>query len=167
MNEWLASGVNRMQQLYCWRCGQVIPMLDEAEFAVIWSLYLESLKLHKQVVGNSDHPRRGSTIEELYRPFLHAYEQQTGFHETNPKAILHHRLSLYGPQCRSCGKPLRTPKASKCMACGEQRGNDQGSSPDGDPNSLELPNGLVTTGGLGSLSRRPRRPRPPLNLVSV
>lgn len=95
-----------------------MPMLDEAEFAVVFGLYRDALRLHKQVVGQVEQPRRGSTLQEIYKPCLDEYERLTGFFESNPNAVLHHRLSLYGPPCRACGKPLRTPQASKCMACG-------------------------------------------------
>jgi len=95
-----------------------MPMLDEAEFAVVFGLYRDALRLHKQVEGQEEHPRRGSTLQELYKPCLDEYERLTGFHESNPNAVIHHRLSLYGPPCRACGKPLRTPQAAKCMACG-------------------------------------------------
>jgi hypothetical protein len=57
-------------------------------------------------------------LEDVYGPCLDAYERLTGFRETNPNAVMHHRLTTYGPPCRTCGKPLRTPRASKCMACG-------------------------------------------------
>ncbi len=32
--------------------------------------------------------------------------------ETNPNAIWHHRLSLYGPPCHRCGKPLQQHEAA-------------------------------------------------------
>jgi len=53
----------------------------------------------------------GHTALELYRAI-------TGFAETNINAIRHHRISLYGLPCQACGKPLRTPRASFCAACG-------------------------------------------------
>ncbi len=52
---------------------------------------------------------------------LRLYQDMTGFRETNPDALWHHRLSLYGPPCKACGKPLRTPQAKLCAACGSER----------------------------------------------
>jgi hypothetical protein len=49
------------------------------------------------------------------------YFEMTGHRETNVNAIWHHRISQYGPPCHSCGKPLRTPQARLCAACGEPR----------------------------------------------
>ncbi len=48
---------------------------------------------------------------------LAVYEDLTGFRETNVNALFHHRLSLYGPPCGKCGKPLRTPQARYCAMC--------------------------------------------------
>jgi hypothetical protein len=107
-----------MRWLYCWRCRREMPMLNEEEFAVVLAMYRDALRLHKQVEEQHDHPRRGGTLEEIYEPCLDAYERLTGFRESNPNAVMHHRLAIYGHPCRVCGKPLRTPQASKCMACG-------------------------------------------------
>ncbi len=60
----------------------------------------------------------GETMEQRFAPFLREYERITGLHETNQNAVYHHRLSLYGPPCSSCGKPLRSPRARFCAACG-------------------------------------------------
>lgn len=49
---------------------------------------------------------------------LKVYYQITGFQETNPDALWHHRLSLFGAPCSFCGKPLRTPNAKLCAECG-------------------------------------------------
>lgn len=52
---------------------------------------------------------------------LVAYERITGFRETNPDVLFHHRLSMYGPPCLACGKPLRTPQARFCAVCSTER----------------------------------------------
>jgi hypothetical protein len=106
--------------LFCWRCGCDMPMLDESEFAEVDRLYRSGVRLVKQVEEQADHPMRGSTLEERFRPVLDAYERLTGYRESNANAIMHHRLALYGPPCEACGKPLRTPRASRCMACGSK-----------------------------------------------
>lgn len=46
------------------------------------------------------------------------YELFTGEPESNPNAVWHHVVSQYGPPCAQCGKPLRTPQAQLCAACG-------------------------------------------------
>lgn len=50
-------------------------------------------------------------------PMLWEYRRITGFRETNPNAVAHHVVSMYGPPCKACGKPLRTPRAKFCAAC--------------------------------------------------
>lgn len=75
-------------------------MLDESEWAEIRPYLLRSLEPNK------------------LQPALDIYERQTGYCETNINAIWHHRIALYGPPCKKCGKPLRTPKAKLCAACG-------------------------------------------------
>ncbi len=86
-----------MKLLWCWRCKAQMAMLDEAEFSIVAS-------------------KRG-TGGEGYGSVLAEYERITGYKETNAAAIWHHRLALYGPPCKSCGKPLRTPRAKLCGGC--------------------------------------------------
>lgn len=79
-----------------------MPMLDEEEFAQLdWTKIFE----------------REPALRKRLDFALNEYNRITGYHETNPNAIYHHRLSLYGPPCRVCGKPLRTPEAKLCGAC--------------------------------------------------
>jgi len=59
-----------------------------------------------------------SPVARRLRPLLEMYRLLTGFEETNPNAVLHHIAELYGPPCPQCRKPLRTPKARFCAACG-------------------------------------------------
>jgi hypothetical protein len=103
--------------LWCWRCKAEMPMLDEQEFA-------EALRLHSDVTQAIKRYRERHGVElkavpagEYYQPILNYYERVTGVKERNPNAVMHHRLSLYGPACRHCGKPLRTPKAKLCGGC--------------------------------------------------
>jgi hypothetical protein len=98
----LRYDLGAMLWLWCWRCKAEMPMLDEAEFkAVIQGFYPHDLERHK-----------------LRWPEVRAeFTRITGYVETNPSAIWHHRISLYGPPCHRCGKPLRSPKAKLCGSC--------------------------------------------------
>jgi len=89
--------------LYCWRCQMDVPMLDEAEWAPVEAF------LMCEVTRN------------MNRQALDEYERVTGYRETNPAALWHHRILVYGPPCTHCGKPLRTRQAKLCAACGEPR----------------------------------------------
>jgi hypothetical protein len=64
----------------------------------------------------------GDLWEREFGPVLEEYRRITGFHETNINAFYHHVASLYGPACDACGKPLRTPKAGRCVECGHPAG---------------------------------------------
>ena len=90
-----------MKILWCWRCKMEIPMLEDDEFGRVIGL---------RNVGHGD-------LREQHVPVLEEYNRITGFHETNANAVYHHKLSLYGPPCRNCGKPLRSPVAKLCGAC--------------------------------------------------
>lgn len=89
------------KELYCWRCKIEMPMLDEDE----WARIVPHLNA---AVGD----------QAAWDKSFELYEEITGRRETNINAIFHHRIANYGPPCTSCGKPLRTPKASLCAACG-------------------------------------------------
>jgi hypothetical protein len=108
-----------MKVLWCWRCRMELPMLDEEEFAIIAKLYSESMRGVKTFRMKNDSPLSETPISALFRPVREAYFQMTGMDESNENAIMHHRISLYGPACDYCGKPLRTPRASFCAACGK------------------------------------------------
>jgi len=85
-----------------------VPMLDDAEFSIAQNLYSQGFK------------RKGS-IDDRFKPLLEYYNQLTSFEETNPYAIMHHQISLYGTICDNCGKPYRTPQATYCAACGHKK----------------------------------------------
>jgi len=96
-------------------------MLDEEEYHRIWHLYGECMHRLKDGVSADG---RAPTIDELFEPLRAEYERITGMANCHHNAIMHHRISSYGPPCSACGKPLRTPRASFCAACGQpvQRG---------------------------------------------
>jgi hypothetical protein len=107
-----------MKWLYCWRCDCDVPMLEDVEYDEIHPLLVTGLQMIKEERITNDQPLNVIKLHDVYRPFLDAFEKLTGYIETNPNAITHHRISMYGEACANCGKPLRTPKASRCMACG-------------------------------------------------
>ncbi len=102
-----------------------VPMLDEEEFAVVSNLYSQGISSTKEFREKHSIPLSGAPMEELFRPVRDAYLKMTGMNESNHNAIMHHRISIYGPPCERCGKPLRTPAASFCAACGQVRGSSE------------------------------------------
>jgi len=106
-----------MQVMWCWRCKQEMPMLDEAEYAEIARLHSESTLAAKEYRRQSDTTLADTPLRDFFAPVYAHYEQLTGVREQDHDEILHHRISLYGPPCNQCRKPLRTPKAKLCGAC--------------------------------------------------
>ena len=88
--------------IWCWRCKADVPMLSDEEFRSALALK-----------GTG----QGDLMERQFGPVLREYERITGKRETNVNAFYHHQLSLYGPPCANCGKPLRTPRARFCGYC--------------------------------------------------
>lgn len=88
-------------------------MLDEEEFEPIGKLLVLGMQNHRD-------RRRAEGVSWLQascQEALDAYALFTGFVETNPNALWHHRLSLYGPPCPECGRPKRTRRASRFVDC--------------------------------------------------
>jgi hypothetical protein len=110
-----------MKIMYCWRCDMDVPMLDEGEFAAMSELYSECMRAAKEFRQEHGLPLQGLGVDERFQPMRAAHERLTGYKGFRETAIMHHRISLYGPPCARCGRPLRTPDASKCMACGADR----------------------------------------------
>lgn len=107
-------------ELYCWRCRTVVPMLDESEFARLEPLLSTSVRNVKRY-----REKHAATIEmallEAEQPALEEYFRVTGYRETNVNRLYHHRMALFGPPCGVCARPLRTPRANYCAACGAPR----------------------------------------------
>jgi hypothetical protein len=94
-----------------------MAMLDEEEFAAVSRLHRDAIIETKTYRERHGVALRDVPTGEYFRPMLDCYERLTGMKETNPNAVWHHRLSLYGPPCKRCGKPLRTPSAKLCGSC--------------------------------------------------
>ena len=108
-----------MKTMFCWRCEMDMPMLDEDEYKVVAELYSEGIRATKEFRQKHNLPLEKCSLEESFLPVLRKYQEITGFEETVANAVMHHRISLYGSPCKRCGKPLRSPKAALCGACGE------------------------------------------------
>ena len=94
-------------------------MFDDDEFRILSSLYGECISATKEFRQETGLPLEGLSLEDRFLPMLEMHLEMTGFRETNPAAIMHHKRSQYGPDCRHCGRPLRTATAKKCYECGE------------------------------------------------
>jgi hypothetical protein len=92
-------------------------MLNEEEYAEVSRLYSGGIRATKEFRERWGVPLKDALTEERFRPVRDAYERLTGMKESNQNAIMHHRLSLYGPPCKNCHKPLRTPRAKLCASC--------------------------------------------------
>jgi hypothetical protein len=90
-------------------------MLDEAEFKIVDSLYSAAMKATEEFRQQHHLPSDRLSIDDRFRPCRDAYERLTGYHDMHENAIMHHRLSLYGPPCPNCGKPFRTPRSTRCV----------------------------------------------------
>ena len=100
--------------VYSWRCQMDVPMLDEDEWRDVLPRF-DTMRARVQGEGLTV----GEAKDALYgQGALDRYFELTGFRETNPNALWHHRLSQLGPSCRACGKPLRTARAKFCAECG-------------------------------------------------
>ena len=111
-----------MKMLWCWRCQQEMPMLATAETELVRLAHSRGMQ-----VVEEEYRRRGrvfkpmqleSIVAQRLQPMLEMYRLLTGFVETNPSAVWHHKVDEYGPPCPKCRKPLRTTEARFCAACG-------------------------------------------------
>ncbi len=92
-------------------------MLDENEFSSISHLYSECMHATKEFREATEAALEDAALDERFRPMRLRYEELTGMKDCHHNAIMHHRLSLYGPPCSKCRKPLRTTKARLCGSC--------------------------------------------------
>lgn len=106
---------------YCWRCRIDLPMLTEDEWHEVAPLLSNAVAQIKEYRALHQCSLAEASVKGFGQEALIAYERITGFKEMNPNSLYHHRLSLYGPPCHACGKPLRTPQAKYCANCSVER----------------------------------------------
>ena len=96
-------------------------MLNEQEWDLMEPALTQSI-LDIQEYRAANGCSLGEALKQAHgQSALRLYRELTGSSETNVAKIWHHRLSIYGPPCHACGKPLRTSQASFCPACGAKR----------------------------------------------
>jgi hypothetical protein len=100
-----------------------MPMLEPEEFKLVLEADNKGMdfveqQIKKRGISNYKYLKLDSPIAERKRAFLEMYQVLTGFDETNPNAVWHHRVDVYGPACPNCQRPLRTEKARYCVSCG-------------------------------------------------
>lgn len=105
------------QTIYCWRCQIELPMLTDDGWEEVSSLLVNTMNQVKAYRELHQCSLAEANANEFGNEALAAYERITGFKETNPNALFHHRLSIYGAPCLACGKPRRTPQARFCAMC--------------------------------------------------
>jgi len=106
-----------MEMKWCWRCQLELPMLTDEEFAEVSALRVECMSFSEEIQKKYGLNKKGG-IDERFKPALDKYFEITGFKETNINAVVHHVISQFGPDCKKCNKPLRSPDAAKCVECG-------------------------------------------------
>ena len=115
-----------MKVIWCWRCKRDIPMMEADEVDRVFAAQNRGLvtldpesfrRIHEEFASDPDGLQRRLKFEQEYGGMLREYKRITGFPETNPMALYHHKIWMYGPPCEYCGKPLRTPDVKLCGAC--------------------------------------------------
>jgi len=92
-------------------------MLEEHEATELYAALHEATRRAKQYREETQVSLEDTPLDMLFQPALDIYEQVTGFRETRYERLYHHVVAEYGPPCRSCGRPLRTPTAKLCASC--------------------------------------------------
>jgi hypothetical protein len=91
-------------------------MLDESEWKIIAPLLFNIEHLKRFAEGHFVSVAEARN-NALGFSALAKYEELTGRRETDVNVVRHHRVAMYGPPCKKCGKPLRTFKARLCAGC--------------------------------------------------
>jgi len=109
-----------MKEYYCWRCDEIMPFLNEEEWAEISPMLDDASRAIKEYRRLHECDLRTARLS--CRPeAMEKFEQLTGRPGVNFDVIFHHRLRDWGSECTKCGHLLRSPKAKLCANCGATR----------------------------------------------
>ena len=99
-----------------------IPMMEEHDLTLMEEAHnggMTVVERERIRLGLPPRPPLNlNAIAERFRAEMEMYRLLSGEGETNPNALGHHIVSLYGPPCPRCSKPIRTKQARYCAACG-------------------------------------------------
>ncbi len=101
-----------------------MPFLNEDEWEIIAPYLTDDLELVKQTRKQTGIGIK-EAIDKTCPVSLIKFRELTGESVEDFNLIYHHRLSNYGPECKKCGRLLRTPAAQFCADCGTERTIDQ------------------------------------------
>jgi len=78
-----------MKVLWCWRCRQDMPMLDEDEFRLVDALFRGGMRATKEFRLQHGIPLQGASIHARFAPVRKAYEDLTGKGDCHENVIMH------------------------------------------------------------------------------
>ena len=107
-----------MKLRWCWKCEAKMPFLEEDEWARFEPLLRSTVSGIKRSARDTGLAPESQDVQAQWGPVFDSFETLTGFRATAGDSLWHHRLAELGPECGSCGHPLRTPKANQCADCG-------------------------------------------------
>ena len=93
-------------------------MFDDIEWARLAPLLDDGIRSIKQYREDTGVALADVPTRDLYAAALREHECIVGHADVRPQDIWHHRRSEHGPLCSRCSRPLRTPAAQQCAACG-------------------------------------------------
>lgn len=101
-------------------------MMDEEEYGRVLAQYEASASTVRSQRARRNVPLTAVSTGDIYRQVQRLYldiARGAGLNAPVLAAehILKHRLAAFGPLCHGCKRPLRTPRAKRCAACGLSR----------------------------------------------
>ncbi len=108
-----------MINIYCSKCGGVVPGLDKNEFLEFNAVYTKCVMSVKQYRERKGTSLEETPLEELYFPAIEKYEELTGFKGKDAFHLYRkHNKSNFKLYCSDCNLYYLAPTTGKCPECG-------------------------------------------------